>query len=109
MLIGTNRRKRSNAAWRQVYRAIEHGFVKNVCTKKNMIEKFPAEIVDFSVNFRNLQERRHSADYDPSFKLARSEVENDINVAEASINKLDSVEVKDRRAFAAYVLLKQRD
>lgn len=108
LLIGTVKAKRSKHAWRQVYRGLEHGSAKHACKNKEIIAKFPPGIVDFAQNFHSIQEKRHSADYDPHFVLTNSEVESDINIAEASIRSLCSEPPKDLRAFATYVLLKTR-
>jgi uncharacterized protein (UPF0332 family) len=40
LLIGGNNAKRSDEAWRQVYRALEHGIAKDRCKNKAAIKKF---------------------------------------------------------------------
>jgi hypothetical protein len=74
-LIGRARASRGSPAWRQTYRAMEHGFAKGQCEKRAIISKFPAEIRAFAQAFVILQERRQSADYDPSSVFQASEVE----------------------------------
>lgn len=56
--------QRSEAAWLQVYRALEHGVAKNAC-KEAKTKGFPPEIVEFAEAFVTMQEERHTADYDP--------------------------------------------
>lgn len=106
LLVGSSKSKRSNEAWHQVYRALEHGLAKSACNKKGIMEKFPAAIQDFAIRFIEMQEKRHKADYDPTEKFFKSEVEVDIKFTESVIKKFNAVHIKDRRAFAVFALLK---
>lgn len=108
MFVGGNGSARSGAAWRQTYRALEHGFAKNACRDHNILRKFPKEIEDFANAFATLQERRHAADYDPLIELRKSSVRADIELAKRVISDFEKTKAKDRRAFAAHVLLKKR-
>ena len=47
MLGGVNA-SRSNRAWRQVYRALEHGSAKNACKNHHTLKLFPKDIEDFA-------------------------------------------------------------
>lgn len=105
MLIGTN--SQTKKAWQQVYRALDHNFAKNACQHGN-ISKFPQEIQDFANAFVALQSKRHSVDYDPYSKVHKSEVLVDLANAELVINGFKSAAAKHRKAFATWVLLKQR-
>jgi uncharacterized protein (UPF0332 family) len=107
LLVGGSNSTRSKQAWRQTYRALEHGFTKSAC-KDNLISKFPKQIEDFANSFVTLQEKRHSADYDPFIRLTKSEVVADIKTAEKAIIEFRKASAKDRRAFAAHVLFKKR-
>lgn len=107
-LIGQTREIRRSRAWRQAYRALEHGFAKNACRDKAIIDRFPVDVQDFANAFAALQERRHSADYDPHFGLTKSEVTADIELAADVIGRFARVIAADRRRFAAHVLLKKR-
>lgn len=107
LLVGGSNAARSKHAWRQTYRALEHGFAKSAC-KDGIVTKFPKAIEDFANNFVALQEKRHAADYDPSVKLTKSEVIADIAAAQEAITQFQREQAKDRRAFAAHVLFKKR-
>ena len=98
---------RSQTAWTQAYRAIEHDYASRQCGKKT-IDKFPSEIQDFASKFQELQEKRHSADYDPSFRLTCSEALTEIHSAEIVIKKLQASPSKDRTAFAVWTAMKKR-
>jgi hypothetical protein len=99
---------KTNAAWRQVYRALAHKQCSEACKKKTTMSKFPKSIEDFGNTFVTMQAKRESADYDPFVKLTKSEVIADIQLVEQAIADFNQVAVRDRRAFAAYVLLKGR-
>ena len=73
------------------------------------MNKFPKEIQDFGNLFREMQAKRHKADYDPFEKYCKSTVEIDIDDIKGVIGRFKNADVKDRRAFAAYVLFKRRN
>ncbi|SHG74169.1 hypothetical protein [Marivita hallyeonensis] len=107
-LIGGTKSHRSQKAWRQAYRAVEHGFSKSQCKNSNIVSQFPKEIEDFATLYVALQEKRHSADYDPFVSFALSDVVEAIDSAEEAISELRSVPKKDLRAFAAWTAMKAR-
>jgi hypothetical protein len=107
MLIGGTNADRSGQAWRQVYRSLEHGYAKNQCGS-GKISEFPQEIQDFASLFKAMQTKRHRADYDPLERFAKSSVLLDIGLTKAAIAGFGAASPKDRRAFAAFVLLKAR-
>jgi hypothetical protein len=107
-MIGGAQATKSTPAWRQVYRALDHGPAKSACQSSDMIKKFPKEIQDFANLFATMQEKRHEADYDPDARFAVSEIETDIGAVESAIADLVSAPIRHRRAFAVWVLLKNR-
>lgn len=108
LLVGGVGAQRSNPAWQQVYRALEHNEAKKKCLANDMLKRFPKEIEDFANTFVNLQIKRHSADYDPVPMFHKSEVTQDIADATDVIKRLNTVPALDRRAFSAYILFKRR-
>lgn len=72
------------------------------------MKKFPKDIEDFANLFVRMQEKRHQADYDPFEVFFKSEVAQDIAEAEDVMARFATAAVSDRRAFAAYVLLRRR-
>ncbi|WP_210405398.1 hypothetical protein [Rhodophyticola sp. CCM32] len=107
-LIGGTNSARSAPAWRQAYRAVEHTYAKRQCANQQVIAKFPKEIEDFSSQFKTLQEKRHSADYDPHARFTKTDVDTAIDTAELAIRSFQSTRIKDRRAFAAWTTMKNR-
>ena len=105
MLAGSTPAGRSQRAWRQTYRALQHSTARNRCRRQDIIERFPNEIQEFAKVFVDMQSLRHSADYDPDATFHKSNVVQGITDAEDIINLFNSVPRRDRRAFAIYVLL----
>ena len=66
---------------------------------------FPHEVQDFADTFVDMQQKRHTADYDPYAEFRKSDVIKDIEKVEAVIARFSQVSLKDLRAFAIYVLL----
>ena len=99
-------RSRSQAAWVQVYRALEHGVAKNAC-KQARNKGFPPRIVHFAESFVTMQEERHGADYDPQSLYNRADVMAFIVDAAQAIADLGRAARADRRAFVALVLLRE--
>ena len=103
LLIGRNR----NAAWYQVYRALEHGSAKNACRNKQVIQGFPPAIRDFADTFVALQDARHEADY--AFEGWYYDVDTlaAIDRAENAIGQLEQTDIQHRRGFVVHVLFKR--
>ncbi|MBC6428578.1 MAG: hypothetical protein GDA55_05055 [Cellvibrionales bacterium] len=56
LLIGANPASRSNPAWRQMYRAINHGPAKIACSRQK-IKEFPQSIQGFAAAFVDAQDK----------------------------------------------------
>lgn len=108
LMIGGKNSDRSRPAWKQVYRALDHGHVSRQCRNGIVISKFPKQIEDFAGMFVSMQEKRHLADYDPFYRTTNSEAKIDLEAVKIAIGDFLGTDVKDKRAFAAWVLLKSR-
>lgn len=106
--LARRKSQRSEPAWRQTYPALEHGSARSACDDKVLIKKFPQTIQDFAGHFGEMQEKRHSADYDPAFRLTKSELMAEIAKTTSAISDFEDASPKDRRAFAVFVLFKRR-
>ena len=76
-----------------------------------MISRFPSEIQDFAELFVLMQEERHRADYDPDTVSFYKDVyvrHSYMLKQRFTSKRFNKVPVKDRRAFAVYVLLNLR-
>ena len=107
-LVGVSPASRSQGAWRQTYRAVEHGPTRSRCSRQEMLNRFPGEIQSFGRLFVGMQRKRHAADYDPDARFSRSDVLQFIEETDDTINRFNRVAIKDRRAFAVYVLFNLR-
>ena len=65
--------------WRRVYRAPDHRQTKARC--ESVPSSFPDSVRQFGRTFAMLQNKRHFADYDPDFRIGKSEVTADIRRA----------------------------
>ncbi len=108
LLIGTDKNGRSNEAWRQVYRSLDHKPTKQKCESKHILRKFPQPIVAFATLFVAMQIKRHAADYDPTIMIAKSIVANDLTLVAQAITDFGTASTRDRRAFCTYILFKER-
>lgn len=107
-LIGGQGADRSTPAWSQVYRAVEHGQTKAQCSNLTVMSRFPDDIQNFANAFVSAQIERHKADYDPLFRPRRSTVLDAIDTHDQVIRSFRRASLKDRRAFAAWVLFRSR-
>ncbi len=92
--------------WRRVYRAPDHGQAKARCER--VPSSFPDSVRHFGRTFATLQKKRHFADYDPDFRIGKSEVMADINDARTAIDRFLEAPASVRRDFAIHVLTKMR-
>lgn len=107
-LAGSSRANRSRPTWRQTYRALEHGHARNQCLNQSAMRSFPAEVQDFGQLFARMQNRRHSADYDPYARFSRTNVMRLIDATGEAMIRFESTAAADRRSFAIHVLLRSR-
>lgn len=108
MLIGSTPSRRSNQAWQQVYRSLEHGRLRTQCSDRGTMSQFPPDIQKFAESLVLMQRHRHSADYDPMEDFDRAQVRNWITEAAEAIGGFESAESLHRRAFSAWVLFRSR-
>ena len=75
---------------------------------RKTIASFPKSIQSFATIFVAMQIKRHDADYDPTSRFRKSEVEQDIVAIEQAIREFGRAPIKDRTAFCAHVLFRKR-
>ena len=108
LFVGGTGADRSKHAWKQFYRALDHGAAKTACRDGAVMAKFPKAIEDFANTFVTMQTKRISADYDPSAWFTKLEVAQDIATVRQAISDFLAEPKKDRQAFCAFVSLKRR-
>ena len=107
LLVGGPGSHRSEPAWRQTYRALQHGTARQRC-QQQPIRQFPEPIQEFARKFVEMQIKRENADYGPEGIYRKSDILEDIGMAENLIIQFQQADPKDRRAFAVYLLLHLR-
>ena len=104
-LVG--RSKSKTDAWRLTYRALQHGYAKDVL-KQNAVRQLDPDLEKFANAFVTLQEVRHEADYDPHRSFSRPEALSLIAQARRGVRALDAVPAAMRLDVATRVLFKPR-
>ncbi len=107
-LVGDDPQFRDQLAWRQAYRALEHGYAKQRCQRAQGNPRFSPPIQDLSEYFVIIQIRRHQADYDPDETFSHHDVLSAITEADDHIRAFRAVPAWERRAFAVYILMRER-
>lgn len=115
LLAGRNNRKA--ARYLLVYRSFEHGTMAKACEQIGKerpparlgIERFGPEIGSVAAAFANLQSQRHRADYDPTARFERSNVEALISSASAALDALSRAPPAERDVFLTFLLLRGRE
>jgi len=106
-MAGAVKGKRSEQAWSQAYRGLQHGDAKAACEAIRN-QNVSQDIKDCADAFVELQSARHAADYDPLHRLTRAEALLAVRRAKDAIGKLRAATTKDRRAFAVLTLIRKR-
>ena len=107
MLVGATRGSRSQRAWLQAYRSLDHRLAAAQC-RRPIIRRFPDEIQIFAKMFIENQQMRHNADYNPDASYARSDVLQLIDDTERIVLDFERSDTLDKRAFAVYVMFRSR-
>jgi len=97
-----------------------HGALRRLCAeaiKPQLVPKyiphappggFGTEIQAFAQGTLELQEKRHSADYDPSIRFNTSDAVLVIDVARTALAQFDSASAESREAFLGLLLFQPR-
>ena len=107
-LVGDDPQDRDQSAWRQAYRALEHGYARQRCQQVRRSGRFSTPIQNLADFFVTMQNSRHLADYDPEETFSQHEISTDIAQAEAVIRDFRNVLQRERRAFAVFLLMRER-
>ena len=105
-LIGKTLRR--TRAWNLAYRSLSHGRAREACGQKRLLRSFPQEIQSFADLLVDLQKERHTADYDPAQVFFKSDVVGQLRTARLIVERFEAANVRDRRAFAAHILFRDR-
>jgi uncharacterized protein (UPF0332 family) len=101
--------KRATEEYARVYRSINHGALRKLCERvraKNF--DFENDIREFAAAVADLQEKRHSADYDPLFKTTISDTILTIAAARTAISQFEDGPAEGRAYFLSLLLFPPR-
>ncbi|MDE2764071.1 MAG: hypothetical protein OXQ94_05100 [Gemmatimonadota bacterium] len=101
----TKPRERS---WTRVYRGLQHRQVHAQCRRGRLPGGLPSPIHRFATVIVAMQARRHSADYDPDARFAKSDVAAFLEMANRAIRDLEGATPAEKRALAIHVLFRER-
>lgn len=112
--------KRKTARYALVYRSVDHRALRTLCDKarkQTLAPKYQkhvprnglgANIQAFSDGLIELQQKRHSADYDPSFRVKTSDAKLAIATARSAISRFQRANDLRRRTFLTLLLFSPR-
>jgi hypothetical protein len=114
------RTHRHTPRYQLVYRSVEHKSLRRLCediVKSTLPPRYsdhePAgsfgpDLQFFAAAVIDLQEKRHLADYDPLFRVTKSEALLDVERGRTALTRLRAASRIPRRAFLALILFSPR-
>lgn len=108
--------KRTTEQYTLAYRSINHGPLRNLCqacsNPNSYKDHFPhglgKELAVFATAISELQEERHSADYDPRYVVASTAAVFAVRQARAALDSFRAASEEQRNAFLALLLFPPR-
>ena len=107
-LVGDDPTDRDQLAWRQAYRALEHGYARQRCQQAQRSPRFSPAIQNLAEYFGQFQTLRNRADYDPDAIFSPRDVQTAIAQIGQHIAAFRATPARERRAFAVYILMRDR-
>lgn len=107
-LVGSSPQSRIDPAWRQAYRAVDHGHARRQCNNKMEMIRFLDTIQNFGSFFVDLYDLRHDAEYDPAIVFRYEEALAAAEGAKYAVESLFESPLADRRSFAVWMTMKHR-
>jgi hypothetical protein len=119
--VVVGRAQRASPLYGLVYRTVTHRGLRDLCedfSKQNLPDRYAryvpvgaidADLLVVAKAVVDLQQRRHSADYDPHYRLTTSEVELFLATGRAALGHWQRSSLEWRRAFVLLWLFPPRD
>lgn len=98
----------NDKVWTLWYRAPDHGKAKSQCAKLAKDQSAPLPLQRFANSFVELQEKRNLADYDPTYRVSKTEAENLTQMARTALADLRSADQTQRLEFVASLIISRR-
>ena len=102
-LVGTPQDSLTEYAWSRIYRGLSHN-----AARRNLLQSrglFSPQIEHFAGRFAQLQDQRHTADYDPNVTFTLSETIAWIGAAEEAIEGFMQIHADERKVAAIQALI----
>jgi hypothetical protein len=119
-LIGGNAAARRSAAYKLLYRGFDHSRMRSISVdiakaplpqklaEATGLAQFSQQIQVTARALVELQQQRHSADYDPQFRASKSDARVAIELARYRGGMFDVAPVRERRLYLLCMLMPQR-
>ena len=119
-IVGVGADRNTPNLYTLVYRSADHGSLRALCqdiTKSILAAKyvpfappggFNSNLKSFAAELVELQEKRHSCDYDPLFRVTKSGATLAISAGRAALNHFDNVPADEKVVFLSLLLFKAR-
>ena len=105
-LIGAPTNQATERAWSRVYRGLDHGTARRELQRHR--QEFSTSAQTFAEIFQYIQERRHSADYNPSATFSIRQVTELLTSAETTIISFLQTDHSERAYIATLTLIRGR-
>lgn len=105
-LVGPLTNPTTAAAWSRIYRGLDHTTARRELQRNRQELSFRAR--NFADTFRDMQERRHSADYDPNVVIATNDSAIYLDRAESAIVGFTQIAPDERVHIATLTLVRPR-
>jgi hypothetical protein len=92
-------------SYARVYRGLDHGDLKN---RSNDVRAIGGQVKAFIDAALTLQNDRHEADYNPLFKVTKSDALTKVKLARSAIASFKGASENDRRSCLVALLFKKR-
>lgn len=110
MIMGAAPTGQDLKAWQQSYRCIEHKhIVHQVVKKKRVLTKFGTDLQDFANSMNDLQDIRHTCDYDPHNTPTATDIEKSIKKAQSALNKIRNADQDEAKRLCVFLMFKHRN
>ena len=112
--------KRTSKNYSLAYRSVDHRALRDLCLdiKKSTLPAklqrhappngFGPNLLAFSAAFIELQEKRHAADYDPSYQMKTSDAKLMIDTATVALRRFGRASSNRKRVFLSLLMFSPR-
>jgi hypothetical protein len=108
MAVGRGIRRTAPDLYTRVYRSLDHKDFVNRSKESRSAPGIGADIKAFADAVVELQRARHDADYDPVFRISKSDAITKVSTARDAIIKFESAAADEQNSYLTTLLFKPR-